>query len=527
MTHFKWLKKEIPRWVKEEIITREAGDSLISLYRNEEHHSHGEGLFVLAAVCFLTGLIFVCAGIWNSLSQDEQFMMALVPLVLSILIIAGILWQDRFVMDRDPAENDRLKVSESAAETLSGETGETVSSANGISEYGFENGTAAGKEENDQSFLLPSVSYRHRVPDVIREAAGVFHGVAVLCAVWMVNESFKLSGDWFILAAVSCVFLLLMSWAFPTAGLGMVYMASSVLVYRLSPYRGWPEAVAWIFLVLALPLLVRLLGERRHKAVVCYSWFWAVCVLILIYWTASNLLWQTMFFALAAALTWMAGSMLASWGAAAEALRIFGGVAVFSVLLEGSWSSVWTGVSGNWILWVLFFVILAIDAVLLTRMGVKRNRLAALGGLTPFVMLVAASLAVFETTGVSSAIFVSVFTAFLAVAVIGKGYRSDSNLLKWIGGCLLIAAGAVRVLDAALSFGQRGIFFLIIGAVAIIVCCLTFLPHVVKKIRRKPRRKTVRQGRSPAASAGQPDSLSEPLEKRPEGKGEEGGERRE
>lgn len=89
----------------------------------------------------------------------------------------------------------------------------------------------------------------------------------------MVNESFKLSGDWFVLAAVSCVFLLLMSWAFPTAGLGMVYMASSVLVYRLSPYRGWPEAAAWVFLVLALPLLVRLLGERRHKAVVCYSWF--------------------------------------------------------------------------------------------------------------------------------------------------------------------------------------------------------------------------------------------------------------
>lgn len=263
MTHFKWLKKEVPRWVKEEIITREAGDSLISLYRNEERHSHGEGLFVLAAVCFLTGLIFICAGVWNGLSQDEQFMMALVPLVLSILIIAGILWQDRFVMDRDPAENDRLKVSESAAETLPGETGETVSSANGISEYGFENGTAAGKEENDQSFLLPSVSYRHRVPDVIREAAGVFHGVAVLCAVWMVNESFKLSGDWFVLAAVSCAFLLLMSWAFPTAGLGMVYMASSVLVYRLSPYRGWPEAAAWVFLVLALPLLVRLLGERR------------------------------------------------------------------------------------------------------------------------------------------------------------------------------------------------------------------------------------------------------------------------
>ena len=277
MTHFKWLKKEIPRWVKEEIITREAGDSLISLYRNEERHSHGEGLFVLAAVCFLTGLIFICAGVWNGLSQDEQFMMALVPLVLSILIIAAILWQDRPVMDRIPAESVRLEEAENTAELLSGETGGTVSAGSGIEEN-----TAAGNKGQDLSSLLPSVSYRHRVPDVIREAAGVFHGVAVLCAVWMVNESFKLSGDWFVLAAVSCVFLLLMSWAFPTAGLGMVYMASSVLVYRLSPYRGWPEAAAWVFLVLALPLLVRLLGERRHKAVVCYSWFYGRrCFLLL------------------------------------------------------------------------------------------------------------------------------------------------------------------------------------------------------------------------------------------------------
>lgn len=173
------------------------------------------------------------------------------------------------------------------------------------------------------------------------------------------------------------------------------------------------------------------------------------------------------------------------------------------------------------------FVILAIDAVLLTRMGIKRNRLAALGGFTPFVMLVAASLAVFETTGVSSAIFVSIFTAFLAVAVIGRGYRSDSNLLKWVGGCLLAAAGAVRVLDAALSFGQRGIFFLVIGAAAIIVCCLTFLPHAVKKIRRKPGRKTVRRDRQPAAPADQSALLSDLTETGPERKTEEGGERRE
>lgn len=154
MTHFKWLKKEIPRWVKEEIITREAGDSLISLYRNEQRHSHGEGLFVLAAVCFLTGLIFICAGVWNGLSQDEQFMMALVPLVLSILIIAAILWQDRPVMDRIPAESVRLEEAENTAEPLSGETGETASAVNGIGENRIEESTAAGNKGKDLSSLL-------------------------------------------------------------------------------------------------------------------------------------------------------------------------------------------------------------------------------------------------------------------------------------------------------------------------------------------------------------------------------------
>lgn len=502
MTHFKWLKKEIPRWVEEEIITRDAGDALISKYKNEERHSHGEGLFVLAAVCFLTGLIFVCAGVWNGLSQDEQFIMALSPLVLSILIMMIILWQDRPSLTGPLTSRVRVKKVSAAMET---EEKNLPFESGGLGAEGNISSDESEKRQDEEpednfSPLIPHLPYHHRVPDVIREAAGVFHGVAFLCAMWMVNESFKLSGDWFILAAVSCVFLLAMSWAFPTAGLGMVYMAASLLVYRLSPYRGWPEMASWVFLILALPLLVRLLGERRHKAVVCYSWFWAVCVLTLIYWTASNLLWQTMFFALAAALTWMAGSMLSSWGAAAEALRLFGGAAVFGVLLEGSWSPVWAGISGNWTLWILFFVILAIDAVLLTRMSGRRDWLAILGGLTPFVMLVAASLAIFETTGASSAIVVSVFTAFLAMAVIGKGYQSASNLLKWIGVWLLMAAGAMRVLDASLSFGQRGIFFLVVGGIAIVVCCLTFLPSVVKNMKKKQKRKPFHSPRPAAES---------------------------
>ncbi|MFQ9571334.1 MAG: hypothetical protein ACLRZN_03660 [Dialister invisus] len=66
MTHFKWLKRK-HRWVKEEIITREA-EILLFLYTRRRTPFSWRRVFVLAAVCFLTGLIFICAGVWNGLS---------------------------------------------------------------------------------------------------------------------------------------------------------------------------------------------------------------------------------------------------------------------------------------------------------------------------------------------------------------------------------------------------------------------------------------------------------------------------
>lgn len=78
-------------------------------------------------------------------------MMALVPLVLSILIIAAILWQDRPVMDRIPAESVRLEEAENTAELLSGETGGTVSAGSGIEE----NTAAGNKGKICLLFFLP------------------------------------------------------------------------------------------------------------------------------------------------------------------------------------------------------------------------------------------------------------------------------------------------------------------------------------------------------------------------------------
>ena len=176
----------------------------------------------------------------------------------------------------------------------------------------------------------------------------------------------------------------------------MVYMASSVLVYRLSPYRGWPEAAAWVFLVLALPLLVRLLGERRHKAVVCYSWFWGSLRTSPYLLDGVQPFMADDVFALAAALTLDGGQyafFLGRGGGSTSPLWRRGCVRCSAGgLLEFRVERRFRKLD----LMGFVFVILAIDAVLLTRMGIKRNRLAAFGGLTPFVMLVAASLAVLK-----------------------------------------------------------------------------------------------------------------------------------
>lgn len=488
MTHLKWLQKEVPRWVAEKIVTPRTGDILLSRYEGEVKNSGGAGFFILAAACFLVGILFICAGYWGRLTQDERFVMAISPFILSLVFMAVILWKDRMV-ENPPVKETFIAPGNTADDAMAyGGASDSLSAR----EENRETMKKLGEELNSdapglfRTRWVSSGTSHHLVPAVIRESAAVFHGLSYLGALFLVQESFKLSDDLFVLSALSSLFLLVMTYISCSCGLGMISMLTALSVYRLAPHQGWPEMTAWFLLILALPFLVQLLGERRHKAVVCYFWMWAVSVLALIFWTASGLLWQTMFFALAASLTWMAGALLGSWGKVSDILKVFGAIAVFAVLLEGSWSVVWKEVSGSWVLWLLFLFILAVDAVLLTRMSVKKEALAILAGCTPFIMLIAVSVAIFETTGAVSALIVSVFAAFLGVSVIGKGYRRGSSFMKWSGLLLLLGTGIMRVIDSALTFGQRGSFFLLAGVISLLLCTISFAN---KKVRRRKKRR--------------------------------------
>lgn len=479
MTNRHWLKQEVPKWVEENLVTQENGKKLLAQYKKENPIAYKEAFFILSVVCILGGCFLLGAGLWESLSQDERFTLALTPLVISFALMLLVVFLDKKIPD-GPVEKEVFSAAEATDDMLN---------FDGISdsEKGEEEAARLGQKTRQMAKLFGKKkwvfpgTYHHRIPVFIREATAIFHGLCLLGAFWMVGDSFMLSSDTYTGLALVSFLLMVMTWITGSAGMGILFMASSVGTFYTAPVRGWPEAMAWLFLLVALFMLGRMLHEKRDRAVVCFSWVWAVGILLLIFWSAGDMLWQTLFFSLAASLTWMAGGAFRSYGLGAAALRFFGGIAVFAVLLEGSYGAVWANISGSYSLWILFLLFLAVDAVLLFRMAMKKEWLSVLAGLTPFLMTAAAFVSIFETSGALPATMVSVFCAILAVAVIARGVQMDRPTQRWGGIALLVGDGAIRVLDSALTFGQRGAFFLVCGVLAGLICYVLYLPSKRKK----------------------------------------------
>lgn len=441
MSNRSWLKQEIPHWVKEDVISEDAGKKILSRYKRQDSRAYKEALFILAAVCIIGGIFFLCASLWSGLDQDQRFLLALAPLAVSFLCAAAVALVDKGLLS--PKEKKK---------EMDG-------------------------EETEEEVLLPKKSPPvHRVPVFLREAAATFHGICLIGAFWMVGDSFKLSSDLYSALALCAFLLLIMTVVTESAGMGIIYMIVSVGIFYSAPVRGWSEAASWIYMFLALGILGHMLRSHRDRAVVCFSWVWAVGILLLIFWSAGNMLWQTIFFSLAAALTWMAGGLFRSYGLGADALRFFGGIAVFAVLLEGSYGAVWADISGSYALWFIFILFLAADGVLLFRIALKKEWLSVLAGLTPFVMGLSAIVSIFETTGALPAIIVSIYAGILAGGVIIRGLLTDRAVQSWAGVFLLAGDGAIRVIDSALTFAQRGFFFLGIGILAAVICYFLYLP---------------------------------------------------
>ena len=227
MSNRSWLKQEIPRWVKEDVISEDAGKKILSRYKRQDSAAYREALFILAAVCIIGGIFFLCASLWSGLDQDQRFLLALAPLAVSFLLMAVVVLVDRgafggFEKKKEPLPEE--------------------------------------KEDGEEALPLRKKTSGpvHRFPVFLREAAASLHGICLIGAFWMVGDSFKLSSDLYSALAFTAFLLLIMTVVTESAGMGIIYMIVSVGIFYSAPVGD---------------------GRRRRPGFTC-SWlwgFWVIC----------------------------------------------------------------------------------------------------------------------------------------------------------------------------------------------------------------------------------------------------------
>lgn len=419
---YEWLKHKLEAWEKEGLVTPEAAESIWTRERREEpRFSWTVPLFVIASLCLVSGLFFTGAGYWAHLSQDERFYLGILPVVLSLLVSALLL----------------------ASDMANGET---------LLQRGF-----FGPAHQDHGSPVPLFA---------REGVGVFHGLALSVSYWMVHDSFLLDTDVYDLAGWAALFLLVMLYLTRSAGLGMIFAADTALFAWLSPSGGWPDAASWLLIFASLPFFFILVKENREKGGIAFAWAWMAALLLLTFCTAADRMWQVMFFSVAASLTWLLGAAFRAYGWIGSAFRFFGGAAVFGVLFVSAFGSMWQTASGNWALWLLLILFLLADGALLFRLAGKAEWLSLVAGCTPFVMAAGGFIAMWDRSGAVSAVLVSIFILIMAAALMARGIQMRRNWQIGAGLALLAGDGIIRVADAALTYGERGAFFLFAGAFA-------------------------------------------------------------
>lgn len=219
MTNRQWLKQEINQWVDDGVITDEEGKELSARYKHAGPYPYREAFFFLAAVCILGGLFFLGAGLWNGLTQDQRFLLAMGPLLVSFLLMLAVVLVDKKIPDPDVMEPDYRGTS--LSDEILGFGGVSDSDAfESVDKIGKKAGLMAKIASGTRT--VPAKTWHHRVPAFIREAAATLHGFCLLGAFWMVSDSFQLSSDMYSGLAL-CALLLLLMCIVTSSGGGLVF----------------------------------------------------------------------------------------------------------------------------------------------------------------------------------------------------------------------------------------------------------------------------------------------------------------
>ena len=297
MSSKRWLKAEIRKWVQNDLITPSEGNAILAQY-GEESHSYQDIFFIMASLSIGGGLLSLGASFWNGLTQGQRFVTAMIPLLLSALLMLALVALDRKVPVTGHWKNVVRRRMETAYMDESDREEETVT--------------------------------RYRVPDYAREILCAFHGGSLLLACYLLEDTFFIPGTLPLLLLGAGVILLILTFLMDSLSLSVACVLAATAA-AVTGGHDWIVTASWGLMAALVPFLLTLLKNDRQYSLIVLSWCWTAGVLFLISRT-TNMLWEMMFFSEAAAFTWIIGSMMRSYTAAGMAVRFLGSTAMFGVL---------------------------------------------------------------------------------------------------------------------------------------------------------------------------------------------------
>lgn len=486
MSNKKWLKGEVKKWVKEDIITQETGSTILSRY-HEEVHSYKDVFFIMAAIALLGGLFAIGASVWSQLSRGEQLMAALTPLVLSVILLILVVLFDKKI----PLYQHWNQMVKGENRLVKGNFTEKVPGLEGESE---------------------EVISSYKIPFYIREIICAFHGGSLLLAVYLIQDAFFVAGTLPLLCILCAVVLLILMYLMESVSLGTLCVVATVAASQSIDAGGWIHMTSWVLMIASIPFLFSFMKSDRQYGLIILSWVWAIGILFLIS-GITNMVWKMMFLVEAAAFTWLIGSSIRSHIIAGNAIRALGSVGLFSVLLVSSWGELWNDsveVAQGWMLWTFFIGLLICELYFIITTLKLSEWLSVVAGVTPIAMLLAAVLSLWDVSGASSAIVISSSAGILACSVILRGIQTRRSWQSILGFIVLFMIGVLRMVDSTLSLSQRGIYAIIIGLFMILVCTFLYWP---KRLINPLKRKKI----SPKTVGGSESNAQSILEKEAEG----------
>lgn len=411
-----WLQREIISWSAKGIITQEVADRILASYGDMRAYKKPSLLRLSVIMLGLSllgmGVFLLFAGYWYSFSPNGRFDWTLVLVALATISVA----------------------------------------------------LAMGSTEKGH---------------IVREIVGVFYFLAICASAFLVGDVYYLGDDSGLYLFITLFLSLPVAYLLGSHVLMILYLLGAAcwsMTDHAYDFFAGPLTV-WPLLLLPFSYYQQVMLDKRASAGVksSLSWAYLLTVYIALFFNVSTYesALSIIYFAALAAMTYSVGKLVklnALWTIPFRTLGMIGLLYVaFKGTLVGTWAHIATLPEVGILQFVFVFLLLVMTGYMMFSLWQRKNYMTFLVGLTPFAVSICAMIA---TTGIPPIYITAIYNIFVfLLATIAVLRSSMTKEVAPINGAIftVLAILIARFFDPTFTFVERGVSFLIVGTIVIVV----------------------------------------------------------